>query len=201
MKLPLTTWCSRLAAAHTDAHNFVLRKVADLCSSAGARTDPEDRSMVDNKRDRVDITAAFHDRAILIDVVGTMAANPRTVSADPAPGAAANSDLRKQRHLRYQLMAATFPVNGIFIAFSFERHGCIGSQALDLLEFLIARFITSSTLSSNFLASVRCRFLRDISRAIQEGNAHILAEGLRISRAAALSAACPTGSSVCNAGI
>eukprot|EP00808_Paulinella_micropora_P022341 g47718.t1 len=94
--------CNTNAGAVTFAHNMVLRSVAQMCTDAGAQTNVEE-AVMGSTRHRINIHAAWAERSILIDVVGTAAesASTRVSSAVEAGFAAQKAEIRKETNAFY----------------------------------------------------------------------------------------------------
>eukprot|EP00808_Paulinella_micropora_P011682 g81659.t1 len=119
--------CNTNAAAVTFAHNMVLRSVAQMCTNAGAQTNVEEAVMRSTQH-RIHIYAAWAERSILIDVVGT------------------------------QLKAHQLGRLGdgaIIMQFAFERQGRLGKKALGSIKFCLGKRVYASLDITDSIQSVR----------------------------------------------
>eukprot|EP00808_Paulinella_micropora_P024773 g30892.t1 len=164
---------------------MVLRSVAQMCTDAGAQTNVEE-AVMGSTQHRIDIHAAWAERSILIDVVGTAAesASTRVSSAVEAGFAAQKAKIRKETNAFYQLAASRLGDGAIIMSFAFERQGRLGKKALGLIEFCVGKRVHASLDITDSIQSVRVRTVREISLTIQRGNVHIINCAMRMARRA-----------------
>lgn len=190
---PLSSWSSRIAMDHIlscrrasgntfiQSHNLVVDVLAEICVEAGASVQKE-VALMDDRRDRPDITATFHDKAFYIDVAVTHPGKPGTLTAAAkTDGAAAEARHRdKITNSTYAHMAAAD--NAALRSFVAERHGRLHPSALGMLDFLAQKKAALWEGSADLVTYYRYDFMRRISIAVQKGTAIILRLGLQKAR-------------------